>query len=47
MTNTNQEVPLGAGAVIVNGDTGEVFVTPLTEAQEKEIEMMNQKISVN
>jgi hypothetical protein len=38
MINTNEEVPLGVGAVIVNGDTGEVFNTPITEEELAEMQ---------
>jgi hypothetical protein len=42
MENEN-EIPLGVGAVIVNGDTGEVFNTPITEKELAEIEELSNK----
>ena len=36
----NDEIPMGAGAVIVNADTGEVTELPITKEQQAEIDKL-------
>jgi hypothetical protein len=43
----NDEIPMGAGAVIVNADTGEIVEIPFTEEQLTEIEMVNSRLVVD
>jgi hypothetical protein len=43
----NDEVPMGAGAVIVDANTGEVTEIPFTEEQLAEIEMVNARLVVD
>ena len=41
----NDEVPMGAGAVIVNVDTGEVTTLPFTEEQLAERDLVLQRMA--
>jgi hypothetical protein len=43
----NEEIPMGAGAIIVNADTGEVVEIPFTEEQLAEIELVNARLVVD
>jgi hypothetical protein len=40
------EIPMGAGAVIIDANTGEVTEVPFTEEQLAEIEMVNARLVV-
>jgi hypothetical protein len=41
----NIEIPLGVGAVIVNGDTGEVIETPITKEELAEMKKIADRLS--
>ncbi len=43
----NNQIPMGAGAIIVNVDTGEVIEVPFTEEQLAEIKMVNTRLVVD
>ena len=41
----NEEVPMAPGAIIVNGDTGEVTTIPFTEEQLAERDLVLQRMA--
>ena len=43
----NNEIPMGAGAIILDANTGEVIEVPFTEEQLAEIEMVNSRLVVD
>ena len=43
----NNEIPMGAGAIILDANTGEVIEVPFTEEQLAEIEMVNLRLVVD
>jgi hypothetical protein len=40
----NEEVPMAPGAIIVNGDTGEITTVPFTEEQLAERDLVIQRM---
>jgi hypothetical protein len=43
----NNEIPMGAGAIILDANTGEVVEIPFTDEQLTEIEIVNARLVVD
>ena len=42
----NDEIPMGAGAIIVNADTGEIVTIPLTPEQILEMKLVQERLDL-